>query len=258
MAYQIKVTIAEIEPPIWRRLRIPGKISFEQLHWIIQAAFGWLGYHLYSFEFEKVVITEPDPDFAPGECFGKDVEELDATKTPISCFFDEEDRCMYTYDFGDCWHHEIVVEEKLKETRANSRPRCLAGARHRPPEDVGGVGGYAHFLEVIGNKDDPEREEMLEWARKDTRGRLFDPEYFYLEEINERLEHAHEDNPQSARRILRLPGLIGTLKFDGLGPYLEVRGKRYTWERIGRLLSMLDEDLTVNVSVLMGKRRRRY
>lgn len=122
---------------------------------------------------------EPDPDYSTSELFGEGVKELDPAETPVSQLFDRHDRGIYEYDFGDSWFHEIVVEKKLKDTKKNSVPICLGGARHRPPEDVGGVGGYGAFLETIREKKNPEREDMLSWAQKDTKGRLFDPDCFY-------------------------------------------------------------------------------
>lgn len=73
--YQIKVAILEIEPPVWRRLLVPENITFSKLHKIIQASFGWLGYHLYDFNFGDTVVFFPDPYFGPGELYG-DVIEL--------------------------------------------------------------------------------------------------------------------------------------------------------------------------------------
>lgn len=65
--------------------------------------------------------------------------------------------------------------------------RCIEGERHRPPEDVGGIGGYENFLKAINNPNHPEYDDMLVWAEKDTGGRKFDPEYFYLNEVNRAL-----------------------------------------------------------------------
>lgn len=72
MAYQIKVTLSRIKPEIWRRLKIPGNITFAQLHRIIQVAFGWQDYHLYNFQLDGTVIAIPDDDYAPGELYGED------------------------------------------------------------------------------------------------------------------------------------------------------------------------------------------
>ena len=62
-------------------------------------------------------------------------------------------------------------------------PRCIKGKRACPPEDVGGVWGYASFLDTIGNPDDPQHDEMLDWV-----GGEFDPEAFDLEEVNAELQ----------------------------------------------------------------------
>lgn len=202
MAYQIKVTIKDIEPAIWRRLRVPGNITFKQLHQIIQASFGWLDYHLYKFECDKIVVAIPDDDYAPGELYGEDITELDSKTTKINELFDENNICEYEYDFGDSWEHEIVIEKRLKDTKKNSSPECLGGARQRPPEDVGGTGGYTRFLGIIRDKKNPERESMLSWAEKDTRGRIFDPEYFSVNEVNRRLMYALEDNEEHAEKLL--------------------------------------------------------
>jgi hypothetical protein len=54
-----------------------------------------------------------------------------------------------------------------------SYPRCMAGARRCPPEDCGGVHGYAEFLQVIANPRDLEHHSTLQWA-----GGKYDPEAF--------------------------------------------------------------------------------
>ena len=103
---------------------------------------------------------EEDPEFIAGEFGGKRMRQVDPAETTIDSLFQSHRKCVYEYDFGDSWEHEIVVEKKLPESEGAPAPVRLAGARHRPPEDVGGVGG---------------RYENLAWAQKDTRGRLFDP-----------------------------------------------------------------------------------
>jgi hypothetical protein len=52
-------------------------------------------------------------------------------------------------------------------------PVCVEGARACPPEDVGGVWGYAGFVEAIQNPDHEDHQGMLEWV-----GGRFDPEAF--------------------------------------------------------------------------------
>ncbi len=173
MSYVIKVTINGIHPPIWRRLQVEAFLTFAQLHDVLQVAFGWLDYHLYRFTFDGLEVVEEDPDFTASELWGEGVRQVDPAETTIGSLFEGQRRCVYEYDFGDSWDHEIVVEKSLPESQGVPAPVCLAGARHRPPEDVGGVSGYASFLASIRDETDPERDENLVWAQKDTGGRLF-------------------------------------------------------------------------------------
>lgn len=247
MAYQIKITIMDIEPAIWRRLRIPGNITFRQLHQIIQAAFGWLDYHLHKFEFDKYVVTIPNDDYAPGELYGEDLTELDTDKTVINDLFDAYDRCIYEYDFGDSWEHEIIVEKRLKDTKKNSIPECLDGARQRPPEDVGGINGFAGFLKTIKGKNKREREEMLSWAEKDTRGRIYDPDYFSKNEINRSLLFALEDDREHAELLLGEKGLTGTVEWGWMGTGIKADRRVYPMEQIERMLLRLGDDYKVTI-----------
>ena len=91
----------------------------------------------------------------------------------------EKQWMTYEYDFGDGWEHKIVLEKILPFEPGNAEPKCIAGRRSCPPEDVGGIWGYARFLEAYSDADHPEHEEMLEWAGED-----FDPERFDQSEVN--------------------------------------------------------------------------
>jgi len=187
LVYQLKITLKEIEPPIWRRVLVPEDITFYKLHKILQAAFGWQDYHLFNFHFGDVVVDIPDPDYAPGEIYGG-LKELNAKRVKIADLFVNRKQCVYTYDFGDNWEHDMVLEEIVSPEEGRHYPLCIGGERSRPPEDVGGVSGYEDFLLSIGNPEDPEYNENLEWAEKDTGGRKFDPEYFYVNEVNRALK----------------------------------------------------------------------
>jgi len=256
MAFQIKVTLRGINPPIWRRLRVPGIITFEQLHRVIQASFGWLNYHLYQFEVGSTVFAERDLDCTDEDLLGAGKERLDPGAHLIRAFLSEGDKFAYRYDFGDGWNHDIVVEKQLKEFKKYQTPICLGGARHRP-EDVGGVGGYANFLKIIRDPENPEREDTLRWARKDTGGRLFDPEYFYVDEVNSRLEHVLTDTPEFARALLTgAQGLTGVLEAGWSGPSVRVGDQVFDSDRLGRLVSMLDDEEPMTIRVAAPPRRR--
>lgn len=95
----------------------------------------------------------------------------------------EKFKFLYTYDMGDSWEHEILVEKVLPAEPQTRYPICLTGKRACPPEDCGGVWGYTEFLEAIQEPDHPEHESMLEWV-----GGAFDPDAFTLDEVNQQLK----------------------------------------------------------------------
>jgi len=90
-------------------------------------------------------------------------------------------KMIYTYDYGDNWEHELVLE-KIMDYEGGQLPVCLEGALACPPEDCGGIWGYYEMLEVLENPDHPEYEEMREWMGED-----FDPEKFDLDKVNRQL-----------------------------------------------------------------------
>ena len=95
-------------------------------------------------------------------------------------------RFTYEYDFGDSWQHEIVLEKTLEPEPRVRYPRCVEGERACPPEDCGGVWGYAELREAIADPKHESHEEMLEWI-----GGEFDPERFSVDEVNKELGKHH-------------------------------------------------------------------
>ena len=47
--YQLKIRLMLEHYDIWRRILIPARCTFEELHMAIQYTFGWFGYHLHEF-----------------------------------------------------------------------------------------------------------------------------------------------------------------------------------------------------------------
>gem|GEM_PF-130186 len=252
MAYELKISIKDINPVIWRRLRIPGNITFQQLHQIIQAAFGWLDYHLYMFEFDKTIVTFPD-DYESDGLYNGNVTELNSLTTKINELFDTNDVCQYEYDLGESWRHEIIIEKRLKDNEKNAVPVCLDGARQRPPEDVGGISGYENFLNIIRDQNNPDRKAMLDWAEKDTKGRIFDPEYFNINEVNRMLMYVLEDDMEHAINLLTGNGLNGKIACGWSDVYIEANGKKYPMEYISNLMLRLGEGCKVTIKVVPDK-----
>lgn len=175
--HQLKITLTGIRPPIWRRVQVSSSINLRRLHDVIQAAMGWTQSHLYQFQVGDVEFGEPDDEFGMPIRSAKSTPLRKIAPQPGAVF-------RYEYDFGDSWQHRIEVEKVLPPELGATYPRCLAGKRACPPEDVGGVWGYEEFLEAIRDPEHEEHEAMREWG-----GEAFDPETFDLRAINEQLAH---------------------------------------------------------------------
>ncbi|HMU63762.1 MAG: plasmid pRiA4b ORF-3 family protein [Nitrosomonas sp.] len=175
--YQLKVTLNYIRPPIWRRFLIASTDSLANLHLVVQIVMGWSDSHLHEFAKGGERYGLPDEDF-PSAIH-------DESKFRISQILKQEkDKIRYTYDFGDSWDHEIVLEKILPFEMGTKLPTCLKGSRACPPEDVGGPPGYEMFLEALADPSHPEHGGILEWF-----GEPFDAEHFDLTEVNHLLHN---------------------------------------------------------------------
>ncbi|MBB5808697.1 hypothetical protein F4560_008465 [Saccharothrix ecbatanensis] len=176
--HRLKITLRGSKPPIWRRLEVPSSTSLVRLHQIIQDAFAWEDYHMWVFDTPEGEYGMPDPELGHGDA--ATVTLADAAKAP-------KDRVGYLYDFGDAWDHDIVVEDVVQAEPGAAYPRCLTGRRAAPPEDSGGIWGYANLCDVLADPEHPEHAERLEWLDLDSAAD-FDPAAFDAEEVNEYLE----------------------------------------------------------------------
>jgi hypothetical protein len=178
LIYQLRVTLENIQPPIWRRIQVQGDFSLPRLHAVLQIVMGWTNSHLHGFRVNGQYYGEPDPDY---DGLLDVIDERQVRLSQIAP--DVGSHFVYEYDFGDSWDHELVVEQILSPQKEVQYPLCMDGNRACPPEDVGGVGGYAEFLAAIHNPRHPEHAEWIQWV-----GGKFDPEAFDLQSANELLQ----------------------------------------------------------------------
>ncbi|MBK6628250.1 MAG: plasmid pRiA4b ORF-3 family protein [Flavobacteriales bacterium] len=177
-ALQLKITLKWSKPPIWRRIVVPVGIDFMQLHLAIQSAMGWENAHLYEFKAEGYRIGQVDEDFADFG-FGDD-KVLEAAEVPVGKVLTApKDRCVYEYDFGDGWLHNVLLEKGLP---AGTAPGCTAGALACPPEDCGGMAGYAMMLQALSDPKHPEHDHYRAWAGR------FDATRFELAAADQRVK----------------------------------------------------------------------
>jgi hypothetical protein len=185
--FQLKVTLLGTDPPIWRRLLVPAGATLESLHRVLQIAVGWDDCHMHEFAIGRQRFGAPGPmdDFGgPPVVSERNIALGQLLTRPRS-------KLRYTYDFGDSWEHEIVLEKILPPEPNRAYPSCVAGERQGPPEDCGGLPGFYNLLDAIADPKHPDHEDTKEWAGD------FDPDAFSIDEVNRRLARIR---PKKTRR----------------------------------------------------------
>jgi hypothetical protein len=173
--YQLKVTLRNVHPPIWRRIQVWEDVTLAQLHRVLQMVMGWEDVHLHEFGIGRKTYGVPDPD--------DERKIIDVKRTRIHDVIQQVGtEFEYVYDLGDYWQHDLQLETILQPAPDTLYARCIGGERNCPPEDVGGPGGYEDYLEAMADPEHEEHEDMIQW------GGPFDPEAFSVEKINRQLE----------------------------------------------------------------------
>ncbi len=173
--WQLRVELLEVTPRVWRRLVVPENIKLPALHSVLQASLGWTDSHLHQFNIAGKKYAVPDPEWAD------ELGQLDERRIVLHKALGHDSRCFdYLYDFGDSWHHVVLVEEQHPSLSAQPTCiRCIDGENACPPEDVGGAHGYAQFLAAIADRRHEEHDQYLTWV-----GGRFDPTRIDLTAIN--------------------------------------------------------------------------
>ena len=175
--YQVKMTLRGVsKPPVWRRIAVPAGLTLDLLHEVIQQAMGWEDGHMHVFSTSRGGYGIRDPELGHAD---------EGKVTLAQVLAKPGARMSYTYDFGDDWEHDIVLEKILPPDAAPGLS-CLAGKGACPPEDCGGAWGYASLKEALADPDHEEHEDLLDWLGFDSAAD-FDPADFRLDEVNARL-----------------------------------------------------------------------
>lgn len=173
---QVRIELRGTKPKVWRRVLVPQTITLMKLHLVIQAAFGWGHSHLHEFidgEGERYGAADPMYD-TPDSINSENVRLTKVLRTST---------LSYVYDFGDYWDHRITIEKTLPADPLLTLPFCVGGASATPPEDCGGVPGYAEFVRAMADPNDSEHAHLAEWIGVDS----WDPKVFDSTEANDRL-----------------------------------------------------------------------
>jgi hypothetical protein len=267
VTYRVRIDLNRTRPPLWRRLELASDLFLDQIHEVIQVAFGWTDSHLHQFgsgpghygpETEHYLCPFQVEDGETG--IPEEDVRLDEVLAEVG------DKLFYDYDFGDDWQHTIKLEAVLPRGDSGPGAVCVAGRRDSPAEDCGGVYAY----ELICAASDPGNPDHADAVAEFSRfyGEFADPEAmrvtaFDIHEVNKTLaglalqgqgepddsNTGQRDYPQPLNELVRaarttagqreLRQLIGKTRLDQpvlVGAVTASRMVRpYTWllDRVG-------------------------
>lgn|SRR5262249_19576844 len=138
--YQLKVSLRDLSPLVWRRLLVASDTSIARFHTILQIAMGWEDIHLHRF---RVHGKEYGISRIGGIFFDDDPFQVKLSAFKLRA----GERFVYEYDMGDFWQHDIRLERILPLDPRKRYPVCSDGAGDCGPEDCGGPLGYMTLLE---------------------------------------------------------------------------------------------------------------
>jgi hypothetical protein len=174
--FSLRLSVAAVQPRIWRRLLSRETMWLSRLHEAIQVSFGWYDYqtHLFTIGQKRYgnplkqggVVIEDDRDVMLGDLR-----------------LGEHTQMTYDYLFADGWQVDIRVEKPVAVQKGATYPRCVAGGRAGPPEDCGGIEAYKDMLYCLKHPETDLGREWREWL-----GPEYDPEKCNLPAINRALK----------------------------------------------------------------------
>jgi hypothetical protein len=167
-AYQLKIALRDVKPPVWRRVVVPAGISFDRLKTALTKAMGWDGgyFYVFCFEEENRLLYRAGEEDLLAETLpeSRTHKKEDARAATIDDRLVEGATFRFEYDFSHAWIHDIEVEKTI-EDYPNDCPRVIKYAGECPPEELDGPEGYAKLLKEQADPSDPEHENAMRWHR---------------------------------------------------------------------------------------------
>jgi hypothetical protein len=162
-AFELLVTLDLEVYKATRRLIVPADITFSDLHGVLQRVFSWKNCHMHEF----TVLNDKGATVAT---LVMDAESLEYAEDGVLeaghmlwSYFPQYKHILYTYDMGDNWEHEVELVRVIDEHDKDS-PYLLEAVGQAPPEDVGGVGGFIDFREIMLDPKHDDYEDTKLWA----------------------------------------------------------------------------------------------
>lgn len=149
--FRVRVDLDHARPPIWRRLDLRSDLTLDQVHRVLQAAFGWWDYHLHRFALGGHPFDWHSQLFlCPAEVEEGEEEGVATADVRLDEVIQQPgDALRYAYDYGDSWDLTLKLEKVLPAGEDEPPAVCIAGRRAAPPEDCGGLTDAADLATVL-------------------------------------------------------------------------------------------------------------
>lgn len=187
----LRIDLRDSDPPIWRVIEVPTSITLKVLHDIVQAAMGWLDYHLW-----ELVIDGQTYGLPMDDDWGTTPRKVASRTRMRDVLASGTTRIDYTYDFGDNWEHSLIVSDVRSGDPGTAYPRFIEGERDCPPEDCGGIIGFYEMLEARADPNHPDHTEITEWLDE------YDPDELDVFPIQVALGRIAARRNAAAKRII--------------------------------------------------------
>ena len=172
-----ETSLAELNPPIWRRFKVSSDTNLELLHdKILAPIMGWArNYHTYYFR--KVgppagtIYVQQDSYAVDAMHIGSNRDLCNATLckpedlTIGGLLKKTGDKCIYNYDLGDCFYHCLELETIVPDEDSDGKVIVMDGAMRCPDEDGEGCADYQkEILDLLLMKKAKPKDDTI--ARK--------------------------------------------------------------------------------------------
>ena len=193
VTYRVHVELTDTGPPLWRRLELVSDMRLDELHDVLQVAFGWTDSHLHRFGVGTEYYSRETEYYLMHFEVEEGEEGIPEEEVRLDeVLVDVGDQLFYVYDFGDDWEHTVRLEAVLERGGSAPRAVCTSGGRPGPAEDCGGVTGYELYSAATDATHPQHAEARTELALPvRTRGRT---RVLHLHPVR------HRGDQQGARR----------------------------------------------------------
>ncbi len=161
--FRVRVDLVGAQPPLWRRLTLPSNLTLNQVHVLLQAAFGWTDDHMHQFTLGTDRKLPRTQAILSAYEVANGAAGIPESKVRLDQLLAKKDDTLrYTYDFGDDWVHLLKLEAVEPRPPTDASVRCIGGRRQGVPEDAGGIYFYDNLLAAAADPEHPDLEYVSE------------------------------------------------------------------------------------------------